>query len=402
MKAFRKFIFFVVLIGSGAASNTLSAQIQFTVPKELEPVQFNQRTDISSWNHYNRVEGLFAGLDVALVPFSKKKIAFAGGAGYGFAMKTPRYHLFGMVDFGTDNLIQFGVGYINHTVFNEGWIIGEIENSFAGVLLHEDFMDYYALKGWQSWVQIQAKDWLMLRGLFQSAEYGSVKKNTDWSLCPARRKSFRSNPGITEGKENLVRASVIIDRLDNPIYPMKGVYLQIAGERSILPSNRNFSDYTGFFATLRWFQPTIENQKVSLQIRAAEVWNAAYLPQHLIDFGGIGTLQAYPYKEFKNASGVLLGRLVYGFEGDIMNSPLFSRIPFSDMVELSFFAEAGKGWFPETWNSLVSPPKISIPFKYDVGVSLSISGDLIRLDLGHPIHEKEGQWRVTMRVLPRW
>ncbi|NOY76455.1 MAG: BamA/TamA family outer membrane protein [Calditrichaeota bacterium] len=402
MKAFRRFIFIGLLIGTGAASNMILAQIQFTIPKEVEPVQFNQRTDISSWNHYNRVEGLFAGLDVTLVPFSKKKVALAGGAGYGFALKAPRYHLFGIADFGKENHIQLGAGYFNHTVCNEAWIIGEIENSFAGVLLHEDFMDYYALKGWQGWAQFQVKDRFTLRGLFRAAEYGNLKKSTDWSLCPAKRKKFRSNPGVAAGKENLVRLSLIFDRLDNPIYPMKGIYVQIAGERSVLPANTTFSDYMGAFATLRWFQPTVENQKVSLQLRGAKVWNAAYLPQHLIDFGGIGTLQGYPYKAFKNASGVLLGRVVYGFEGDIMNSPVFSWIPFSDMIELSFFAEAGKGWFPETWNSVVSPPKTSIPFKYDAGLSLSISGDLIRLDLGHPIHEKEGQWRVTMRILPRW
>ncbi len=402
MKAFRSFIFFMVLVGSCAISNALLGQIQFAIPKELEPVQFNQRTDISSWNHYNRVEGLFAGVDLAVVPFSKKKLAFTGGAGYGFAMKAPRYHLSGMANFGTDDKIQIGAGYFNYTASNENWIIGEIENSFAAVLLHEDFMDYYVLKGWRGWAQLQVRELLTLRALFQSAEYGNLKKNTDWSLCPSKRKRFRANPKVAEGKENLIRAAVIIDRLDNPIYPMEGVYLQVAGERSLAPSNDSFSNYMGLFATLRWFQPTVENQKMSLRLRGAKVWNAAYLPQHLIDFGGIGTLQAYRYKAFQNASGVLLGRLKYDFGGDIMNSPVFSWIPFSDMVELSFFAEAGKGWFPETWNSLVLPSRTSISFKYDAGVSLSISGDLIRIDIGHPIQDKDGQWRVTARVLPRW
>ena len=402
MKAFRPFIFVVVLIGSCAASNMLFAQRQFVIPKQLEPVQFDQRTDISSWNHYNRVEGIFAGVDGTIVPFSKKKIALTGGAGYGFAMKAPRYHLSGMVNFGTDHTIQIGAGYFDHTASNEGWIIGEIENSVAGVLLHEDFMDYYALKGWRGWVQLQVKEWLTLRALFQSAEYGNLKKNTDWSLCPAKRKRFRVNPDVAEGKENLIRASVIIDRLDNPIYPMKGTYLQVAGERSLGSSNGGFSDYTGLFATLRWFQPTVENQKMSLKIRGAEVWNAGHLPQHLIDFGGIGTLQAYPYKAFQNASGLLLGRLMYDFEGDIMNSNSFSWIPFSNMVELSVFLEAGKGWFPKIWNAPFLHFRSSVPFKYDAGISLSISGDLIRIDLGHPIHDRDGQWRITARVLPRW
>ena len=401
MKIFRVFSFLIVL-AELIGLNVLFAQVQFSVPKELQPIQFDHRTDFSSWNHYNRVEGLFVGMDATVVPFIKKKIALSGGAGYGISSRSPRYHLFGVANFGKDNLIEIGSGYFDHTAYNENWIIGEIENSFAAVLLHEDFMDYYRLKGWRGWVQLKLKNWLTLRGLFQSADYENLKTNTDWSLCPAKRKVFRFNPTVAEGRENLLRGSVIIDRLDNPIYPIKGFYFQAAGERSLAPAGDVFHGYTGIFATLRWFQPMVKNQRLSVRIRGSEVWNAADLSQHLIDFGGIGTLQAFRYKAFKNASAVLLGRLVYGFEGDIMNSSVFSWIPFSDMIELSLFAEAGKGWFPDVWTSAFGPSEVSIPFKYDAGVSISISGDLVRLDLGHPIGENKGQWRISMRILPRW
>ncbi|GBD93452.1 hypothetical protein BMS3Abin05_01035 [bacterium BMS3Abin05] len=402
MRNRRAFFTFFFLITSCVLAGSVSAQIQFSIPKNLRPVQFNQKFDISSWNHYNSVEGLFAGVDGTLVPFPQKRLAFSGGAGYGFASKTPRFHFYTIASFGNQNAVQLGAGFFNHTAANEKWLIGEIENSFAAILLHEEFMDYYGLKGWQGWAQFRLKNWITLRGLFQSADYKSCRKETDWSLYPNKRRKFRPNPAVRSGKENLFRMSLIVDRLDNPIYPMAGFYLQVAAEKALPSSEAQFQDYSGFFSTFRWFQPAAGNQKISVRVRGAAVFHADFLPQHLIDFGGIGTLQAYHYKAFKNVSAVLLGRVVYGFEGDLMSSALFSWIPFSDMLELSVFAEAGKGWFPSAGPSFRAAEHESTPLKYDGGVSFSISGDLIRVDLGHPVNEKNGQWRVTLRVLPKW
>jgi len=51
----------------------LRAQSQFSIPEHLESIEYDQGIDLSSWNHFNRVEGLFTGaLDIG--GKSRKKI----------------------------------------------------------------------------------------------------------------------------------------------------------------------------------------------------------------------------------------------------------------------------------------------------------------------------------------
>ncbi len=402
----RIFLFICVFIlGEGAAGvSPIFAQTEFSIPEHIQTIAFDQKIDISSWNHFNRVEGLFAGGELALA-LPAAKLGLVGGAGYAFSQKKPHYHLFALKDFvGKSTAVELGGGYFDHVASADNWTIGEIENSFAAILLHEDFRDYYGLKGWRGWVQLTAQKWLTLRALVQSARYASLKKNTDWHLIP-NHKSFRKNPVVAEGQENLFRFALVVDRMDNPIYPTQGFFFQTAFERALSNSKTDFREYSGLFSTLRVYHQAVKDQKIGLLFRAARTWHAAYLPQHLVDLGGLGSLRGFRTKAFPNASSVLFGRFTYFFGGDMFNSRFLSWLPFSDMIELGLFAETGKRWYSNMnivcEKSPCNPLEMHGRWHSDAGVSFSISGDLVRLDLAHPVNEA-GSWRILVRVLPKW
>ncbi len=398
-----KWILLLSLLFVVFSGRMLFAQTEFSIPLHLQPVEFDQTVDLASWNHFNRVEGLFAGGELTLtVP--RIKLATILSAGYAFSQKWPHYHVFGVKKFDGKIEGELGGGYFDHVASSDVWTIGEIENSFAALLLHEDFRNYYGLKGWRGWFQTRLRKSLTTRALFQSALYTSVSKNTDWHLIP-NHKSFPPNPAVAEGRENLLRLSGVWDRLNNPIYPTQGLFYQIAFEKALGGSAPVFRKYAALFSTLRLFQPTRGNQRVALLLRGAKTWHAADLPQHQIDFGGLGTLRGFRNKAFPNAVSFFMARATYFFGGDVFSSPLISRIPFSDMVEMGIFAESAKGWFENTHlrceASPCSPIFQSGAWHSDLGVFFSISGDLVRIDVAHPVGES-GSWHVTLRILPKW
>lgn len=393
----------VFLIGFFLTVAQVHAQTQFAIPQRLEPIEFDQKLDLSSWNHYNRVEGLFAGGELTWA-LSSVHTGLVLGAGYSFAQKTPHYHLFGVKDFGQNLNLEVGGGYFDHVASSDQWTIGEIENSLSSLFLHEDFRDYYGLKGWQAWLQFSAKKWGAVRALVQSADYTSLRKNTDWALIP-NHKTFRSNPAVAEGRETLLRLALVVDKMDNPIYPTQGIFFQGAFEKTLGGSAAIFQKYSALFSTLRLYLPTAGNQRLGALLRGARAWHAAYLPQHLVDLGGIGSLRGFRTKAFPDASALLFGRLIYFFGGDVFNSTVLRWIPISDMVELGVFAETGKRWFEEPnilcETSPCLPLWLTDRWHSDAGLSFSISGDLARIDLAHPVNET-GSWRVTLRILPKW
>ena len=397
-----KLVIFISLLLFGLIK-TAGAQTQFSIPEHIQPIEWNQKFDLSSWNHFNRVEGLFAGGELAL-SFPALRAGVVTGAGYAVSQKAPHYHLFALKYFGTKIKTEVGGGYFDHVESSDNWTIGEIENSFAALLLHEDFRDYYGLKGWRAWVQFAAHKWFTLRALVHSANYFSVKKNTDWHLIP-NHKVFRPNPPVAEGRENLLRLALVLDRMDNPIYPTQGFFFQGAFEKALGNSNALFRKYSGLFASLRVYHQTVKNQRLGLLVRTAKTWRSAYLPQHLVDFGGIGSLRGFRTKAFPNGTSVLFGRVTYFFGGDVFNSRFLSWLPFSDMIELGIFGETGKRWYAMTdilcETSPCNPLERHGPWHSDVGASFSISGDLVRIDVAHPI-QKTGGWRVLMRILPKW
>ena len=161
--------------------------------------------------------------------------------------------------------LKIGGKYFDDTFTNDDWIIGNIENSFAAFFMREDFLDYFGAKGFSIWSEKGFEDWLNFRLEFWSGEYEGIEKETDWSLFGGNKK-FRDNPLVASGKENKIRLEVIWDKLDNPIFPLKGFYFEGALEKGGGFLGGDFKQ-TGIFLTGKYFQRSFVNQRMVFQAR---------------------------------------------------------------------------------------------------------------------------------------
>jgi len=105
---------------------------------------------------YNRVEGLFLGLQVPRNNWWDNRdfhFALFGHLGYGFANKEARYQI-GLERWFFDDLrFTLGGSLYHLTESEDTWQIPSLENSLAALFLKEDFQDFYSRKGYNFFVK---------------------------------------------------------------------------------------------------------------------------------------------------------------------------------------------------------------------------------------------------------
>jgi len=374
---------------------------QFYVETEEDELEEETNFELYTPTRYNRVEGLFIGIGAIFKPTIRSQLEFTGHIGYGLSSGRVRYFI--QVEKGLPELqrLRWGLSYFDATHYNERWIISELENTFAALLFREDFLDYFRLKGWNTFLVGRLSESVSFKFLYQSAHYYPMDKRTDWSVLGGHKK-FRDNPSVAEGLENKIQLSFTFDGLDNRLYPMKGWFLQGVLERCGGNLKGDFFG-NGLFLTVHRFQQIFQNQRLHLKIRIGSRQNSL-IPQHLMDFGGIGTLRAYRYKEFRDVNRLVLIQLAYYMNDYLLQKLPLQWIPFYDSLSLILFWEGGNGWLEPpprdlyrgfNWQRLRS-------LKSNLGISLSVSGDLLRIDFARRLDRSKDVWAVTFRVLPRW
>ncbi len=391
-------VFFVLLLFFDSAC--LLAQFKVEPRSDLFDFADEQPVEYYSPVRFNRSEGWFPAFGIRVRPKNIKGISLFTDGGYGISNESGGFNA--GFEYKTQfwEIFEIGGKYFDDSFTNDEWIIGNIENSFAAFLLREDFHDYFRAKGFTIWLDKGFEDWLHFRLIFWSGDYKTMNKETDWSLFGGNKK-FRSNPAVVEDKENKIRLEFIWDRLDNPIFPIQGFYLEGALEKGGDVFGGNFNQ-TGIFLTGKYFQRSLINQSMVFKIMYGHRNNSSFAPQQLLDMGGIGTLRGYRFKEFQNGHNLLLGSFQYYFNGDLLQKIPLQFLPLYSGLGLIFFAEFGALWE----NEKTLPPETKLldspEWKSDVGFSLSLPGDFIRVDFAKRLDRALDTWAVTFRVLPKW
>jgi len=402
MSKLLRIIFLLLILSLFCFSSTI-LNAQFRVEPKGDLFGFAEEKPFEYYipMRFNRVEGWFPAFGVTLRPKTLPDLSFSVDAGYGLKSEKARFNLGFEYKTPLWTDLKIGGKYFDDTFTKDTWIIGNIENSFAAFLMREDFQDHFYAKGFTFWTEKDFEDWLHFRLIFWSGEYESMEKKTDWSLLGGN-KNFRENPLVLHGSENKLRLEFIWDKLDNPIFPLQGLYFEGALEKGgdFLGGDL---DQIGIFLTGKFFQRSFENQRMVFQARYGYRDTDSFAPQHLMDLGGIGTLRGYRYKEFRDGTNFLFGSWQYYFNGDLLQKLPLQKIPFYSGLGLIFFAETGALWSKESGISLHGEKMIDHPeWKSDVGFSLSLTGDFIRIDFAKRLDRKDDTWAVTFRVLPRW
>ena len=338
---------------------------------------------------YNRVEGLFLGLGSEKKFYwdGRKNFNSYGSVGWGIRSHTWRGNLgiarqFPLRTDEGDELLEIGVEGYTLTDSKDQWIIGVNENTGAAILIHEDFRDYFERNGYSGHVAYYSQnDYLKteLKIAYRFDKYASLTNNTEWSLFGGN-KLFRTNPSIEDGKMRSLFASGGVSTVSKVSrgpegWSVYGTYEY--GPRSF-GGDFNFDKY---MLDIRRFQPLSSYDNVNLRVRVGT--SDGRLPlQKTFDLGGLGTLNAFPYKS-ESGDRMILLNAEYIVNGNFLDDLDFWPTWLFRNVNLLVFTDAGfvrnalsgsgptEGFEKITWGE----------FRNDVGAGFSNRSGSFRIGL---------------------
>jgi len=344
---------------------------------------------------YNRVQGLFLGLEVPKSIGRKNNIvSLHGFGGYGFKEKAWRYQV-GIDRFFFDQKsyrFEIGADVYDLTDTRDEWIITPLENSMASFFIHEDFQDFYRRHGYEVHA---SQNWtIYLKGTiaYRNDEYGSVQKNVDWALFGGDKK-FRLNPEIESGNMRSIYGELYLDTRNNHETPRYGWYGKLSMEmsNSKLKSDFYFNQY---IFELRHYLPISRNERLDMRMKLGS--SEGDLPlQKLFELGGISSLRGFQFKEF-TGDRLILANFEY-----VLSPSVFDRdFLFFDDVRLILFSDIGNSWFAENdlkWLNGFEHLKFT-DMKSDIGIALSSWDGTIRLNIAKRTDTNHDPMVLTFRI----
>lgn len=278
---------------------------------------------------YNRVEGIFLGIG------SEKKYYWSGdrtwnaygSIGWGFKSHTWRGNLGLSRQFAypTDNgthLFELGAEGHSLTDTKDQWVIGQLENTLAAFLIHEDFRDYFERTGGSFYVAYYSQiDYFKseLKASYISDEYDSLSNKVNWALFGGD-KSFRPNPAVQPGAMRSILVTAGLSTITKAGTGSEGWSVYASGEFAKTSWGGDF-DFDQYVLDVRRFQPISRYDNFNVRMRIGTAGGP--LPQQKIyEIGGLGTLNAFP---FKSAIG---NRMVLVNAEYIIDGNFFSELDF--------------------------------------------------------------------------
>ncbi len=386
-----------------ALGHAIPSLAQFKVPK-IEPEE--TVLDFKAWEvlhqpvfGYNRVQGLVAGLDVAVYCQRLWHIKVQGSVSYG-SEDQMRYRLGLQRSFIKASPLTIGAYYYDQVASLDDWYIGNWENSLAALLFKADLKDFYGQQGWQFFVDQKLWQQHTIRIELNQRQFESLARRTNWSLF-YRDREFRDNPGVIPEKATIARLLWVLDWLDTDQLPNLGWWIEGIAEYT----RGDEMTTEGLFLTIKRWIPTFETQQLQIKLMlGARKGCGPSAEQYLMDLGGIGSLAGYPDKEFKNGNRLLYGTAHYLFNQQFMGRRPIRYLPFSNQFVFGVFVESG-------WLCYVGKNSHPIDdfgrlkindFKTDVGISLHLSDELARIDVAKRTDRAKDAWRITVRLMPRF
>lgn len=344
---------------------------------------------------YNRVEGAFAGGLFTITSSKYTKLKFHAGAGYGFKSEEPRYTFKAEYSFDPFFYKTISFAYFDETGTNDHNVISGAETNLAALLIHEDFRDYFRVKGITGNLNYNFIQNLTVNISFEGKEYFSMTKTTDWSIF-GDDKVFRENPRVLEGREQYISAVLTYENREDLFIEANFWKIEAGFEKE-------FKDYDfyGLKFNVSRTQFGFDNQTLLASL-SGEIREGTAAEQYLFDLGGIGTLRGYRFKEYTGNRRFMFS-CEYLFNGDLLQKIPLQRFPLYSSLRTGVFFDAGLAWI-ENGGSTVIPKKAQTgnslgDIKSGAGVSLFVINNLLRFDFAKRFDRGKDVWEITMRLL---
>jgi hypothetical protein len=291
---------------------------------------------------YNRVEGLFLGLNYPQKYYwNDQRLSLFASGGYGFAAHRWRGGIGGAHQFGFENnILEFGAEVHNLTDSRDQWIVGVAENNLAAFFLRDDYRDYFEREGFSVWTGLY-KRWrisdLQIQIGYLNDLYSSLGRNTNWSIF-GTDKTFRDNPPVDEGRSKSILATVKFHSTQSRRIFTTGWSLS-AGAEIAGKSLGGVFDFNSYVIDVRRYQPISRYGNFNIRLRAASATGDVPY-QKAFELGGFGTLPAFGFKEFLG-NRMLLANAEYIINGKMLDDIEFFPTWLLGNINIFLFADAG-------------------------------------------------------------
>lgn len=356
--------------------------------REEDPLDFD--TDLDSG--FNRVEGLRLGLKSEARAFFRPRGRVHAAASYGFSREEWTYRFGAEKSWFRFDKLAIGADWHDLVDTEDRWMVSDGEASLLSGVAGVSARDYFRRRGSEVYVSVRPFSLGQVKVAYRDDNCDSLAKATDWSLF-RKRHTKRANPPVAVGD---MRGLVLSytknipdgDDLQWSMWTLYGEFESSGGR------------FGGDFDFQRWvldarrYQRLGPSQFLSLRLRGGA--GSKDLPaQKRFYLGGIGTLSAYDYKEFRGERMVLgnaeysIGRL----KGKAFVSALFGvgrAWPSNDDVPAADSDDRSA-------DDLVYEAGVGLTLGENVGLGPNKESLTVRWAMPLSDLKREGKWELRFR-----
>lgn len=111
--------------------------------------------------------------------------------------------------------------------------VSDTENSLSTFIIHRDYRDHYARRGWGAYLHYGGRTQRLLGGLeYRDETHGSVRPHTPWSLLN-NDEPWRAQPQVAEGDLRTLRGWLRWDTRNDRVDPATGWLIQVETEQGL-------------------------------------------------------------------------------------------------------------------------------------------------------------------------
>jgi outer membrane protein assembly factor BamA len=256
---------------------------------------------------YNRVDGPALHVGGAVVNEREPRPLLYAAVGFAFSRERFLYDVGFEAPLGDRRRFRVNGSAYRRTATQDGWIVGETENTFFALFARTDYRDHYEAEGIDGSVTWEpGRDFALGVGA-ASEDVRSLDTETKFSIF-GKDDHFRPNPAIQDGKEGVLSLFARIG--PSPIPVDGGTKGELTYERAGSPIDGD-SEYGRLRGAANTRLRLTPRQVARARAIGGATVDGDLPPQKVWHVGGIGTLRGHEYKKFSGDQFLLANAEYY-------------------------------------------------------------------------------------------
>jgi hypothetical protein len=267
--------------------------------------------------------------------------------------------------------------------------IGHLENTIDALFFKYDWRDWFTTEGWSA----------TLRGswrLHWSGGASYIDRDDEAVVSPGqgaqslfrREQDWRENPPADEGDLKAVRLFAAYDSRTQGTKPRRGMWHRIETETAGGSLGGDFA-YIRYLADLRAYLAPAPSHYFKTRVMAGTTSEGDFLPfQRTFAVGGVGTLRATPFRQFRGRH-LVLWNADWAWEVFRRSS---KNAALKTGLSLVVWNDVGIAWDAPQWDLGHQKPA------WNAGLGIGTTDETLRVYFGRDLRAEHAPVHVTVRI----